>query len=606
MTQAILRFSLLLVLFTVSESAFAQPSNHKLAEQYFVEGEYDKAVIYYEQLFSERKGNYYFKKLTDCYLALDRIEDAEKLVKKQISRHSNSPELYVKLGTIYRDNGDDKKAQKAFQSAIKNMQANQSMITNVARAFTAAGEYEYAIDAYNRGRRLIDGFYSFNYEVAEVYGLMGRYDDMIAMYLDLIDQNSGYQQTVLNVLNRNFDFEEDNAQNEALRKQLLLKIQSAPDKPVFAEMLIWYFMQRDQYQAALNQVIALDRRYSENGGRLMVFGNDALKSEKFDVAISSYEAVAAKGKSYPFYLDSKQQIIEAQYQNLQANRASKAQWIALKNDANRFIREEGLNEETIESARKLAYLQAYKANELDSAILLMESALEINHLPEKTIAKCKIDLGDYLLINDQIWDASLYYMQAESMFKFDPVGDEAKLKTAKIAYYTGEFEWAKAQVDVLKGSVSKLIANDAMNLSKLITDNTTVDTNLVPLQKYAEAELMLMQSKYEGAEKLLNDIISEFPAHSIIDESYMLKYNVYMEQSDFDMAATSLDYIINKESDDLLKDDALILLAELNQYQLDDQEKAKELYLIILSEHPDSLHTVKAREQYRILRGDQI
>ena len=55
-----------------------------------------------------------------------------------------------------------------------------------------------------------------------------------------------------------------------------------------------------------------------------------------------------------------------------------------------------------------------------------------------------------------------------------------------IAYYQGDFNWAQAQLDVLKSS-SKLISNDAMALSLLITDNYNLDTTDVPMMLFAKA-----------------------------------------------------------------------------------------------------------------------
>jgi hypothetical protein len=46
-----------------------------------------------------------------------------------------------------------------------------------------------------------------------------------------------------------------------------------------------------------------------------------------------------------------------------------------------------------------------------------------------------------------------------------------------MAYYTGDFNWARRQLDILKAATTQLIANDALNLSLLISDNLNADSS---------------------------------------------------------------------------------------------------------------------------------
>ena len=74
------------------------------------------------------------------------------------------------------------------------------------------------------------------------------------------------------------------------------------------------------------------------------------------------------------------------------------------------------------------------------------------------------------------WEAMLIYSQVIEENKTNSLGDEVKLKKARLGYYMGNFSWAKAQLDVLKASTSKLTANDAMELSMMIGNNLNLDT----------------------------------------------------------------------------------------------------------------------------------
>jgi len=46
------------------------------------------------------------------------------------------------------------------------------------------------------------------------------------------------------------------------------------------------------------------------------------------------------------------------------------------------------------------------------------------------------------------------------------------------------------------------------------------------------------------------------------------------------------------------------MLARLNENQLNDQDKAMELYQRLLIDYPASLFAVESRKRFRILRGD--
>ena len=141
----------------------------------------------------------------------------------------------------------------------------------------------------------------------------------------------------------------------------------------------------------------------------------------------------------------------------------------------------GRSSYTLPLIRGLANLNAYYIDSVDKAIDILQQAILIGNIPKQTRAEIKIDLADLMLFKDEVWEASLLYSQVEKEFKYDQIGEKAKYKNAKIAFYTGDFFWSQAQLDVLKGSTSKLIANDALQLSLLITDNVGLDSVVEPL-----------------------------------------------------------------------------------------------------------------------------
>jgi outer membrane protein assembly factor BamD (BamD/ComL family) len=256
--------------------------------------------------------------------------------------------------------------------------------------------------------------------------------------------------------------------------------------------------------------------------------------------------------------------------------------------------------------RGLAEIQAYYQDSITKGIELLTEVINIQGLKGQIKAETKIELADLYLLNDEIWEASLLYSQVEKEFKYDRLGEIAKYKNAKVAFYTGDFYWAQAQLDVLKGSTSKLISNDAMDLSLLITDNVGRDSIIEPLQMYAVADLLIFKKDFDKAMVVLDSIPKFFPFTTLKDDILFTKYKVSIQKREYQEAAKFLKELIADYAEDLLGDDALFALAQLEEEEFKNEEKAMELYKALLTNYPSSLFVVEARKRFRALRGDQL
>jgi TolA-binding protein len=188
--------------------------------------------------------------------------------------------------------------------------------------------------------------------------------------------------------------------------------------------------------------------------------------------------------------------------------------------------------------------------------------------------------------------------------KTDTLGQEAKFRNARLAYYKGEFEWAKAQLDVLKAATSKLISNDALELSLLIGDNLVFDTTGDGLRMFSRADLWMYQNKLADALATLDSLEVAFPSSSLSDDILYRKATIALRQSRFTDAAKLFDQIIANYKKDILADNALFKLAEINEKNLGNTARAMEMYKELMTDFPGSLFVVEARKRFRTLRGD--
>ena len=585
----------------------AQPStDEQLALQYYQNKEFDKALDYYEKLYNKKSSQQYFSSYLNCLLELKEYKRAEKLAKKQIKQNPQNPEFNIDLGVVYTYAQEPSKASSAWEQAIKNTKEDDQVFA-VAKAFLAIKQYDYAIEAYQKGRKITENDYPYCFELADVHAAKGDKNAMINEYLDALLIDDAYIQTVQNSLQTSFGNEADSKQNDVLKAELLKRINKRPDKTIFSELLIWMQMQQKDFEGAFVQAKALDKRKKEEGARLMDLAKQAMQYYNYDVSIKSYQYVIEKGASNYFYTTARMELLDVFYQKITLKGIyTSVELLELEKNYQTTVNDLGKTATTAPLLKKLAHLQAFYLDKTTDAIALLEEIILLPKLSPQVQAECKLELADILLMSGDIWEASLRYSQVEKAFKYDVVGQEAKFRNARVAYYTGDFKWAQAQLDVLKGATAKLISNDAMDLSILISDALAIDTNEAPLMMYAMADILAFQNKDELAIQQLDSINLLFPDHALADDVLYRKAKLALKHSNYELAATYYDTIVKNYGDDILADDALYNLAELNEYQFKTPEKAKDFYQQLLLNYPGSLYVVEARKRYRILRGDTV
>jgi tetratricopeptide (TPR) repeat protein len=258
------------------------------------------------------------------------------------------------------------------------------------------------------------------------------------------------------------------------------------------------------------------------------------------------------------------------------------------------------------------YLTFYKNNP-DKATIILEKALSFaKNKFEK--ARIKLKLGDVFVFRGKYNTALIYFSQIQTKLKNHELAQQARFKVAQTSYYKGDFTWAKAQLKVLKGSTTQLIANDAVDLFLKITDNEPVDSIPSGLKQLAKAELLFYQNKNDDALQEIENLFSSkdillnglVPGEVIYDDVLYLQSKLYLKQEKYIEAISSLEKIIAADNQGFLTDDVYFMMAEIYNYNLNNSEKAKEYYQKIIFDYPSSIYLVESRKKFRKLRGDNI
>lgn len=594
------KFVCMLCLFLWANAIAAQ--SQKLARQYYNTGEFEKAAELYEELYNKSKNATYFSYYIKCLTASENYDKAEKIIKKELKRNPRA-DLYVIYGDLYELQSKMDKANEQYEKAIATLDDKPNNITNLAQAFRRSSKYDLAVKVYERAEELLGKENAYSYNLADLYRRKGDVNKMLEKYLDAIEYNPRQATSVKSILSR----ELVGSAYDTLQTQLYDRIQDNPDLIELPELLLWVHTQQKDYKKAMRQAKALDLRLQEDGKRIYDLAGIAANARDYKTAIDGFDYIVKTKPNSPLALNAKESLLKNKRKKITQNfDYTKEELKDLEKEYSIYLDEKGKNANTALLMANFAELEALYLNDLDKAIEILQELIEIKGINTYVLNNAKLDLGDYYLMKSEIWDATLLYSQVDKELKEAYLGEQARFRNAKLSYYNGDFEWAQSQFDILKASTSKLISNDAIDLSVFITDNLGLDSTAYPLELFARAELLSFQNKYEASFKTLDSITILFPDHGLTDDIYYTKAKANVRLKKLDEAVALYSKIIEEYPDEIRADNAIFNLASLYENQLDKPDEAQSLYEKLFLDYSNSTFAIEARKRYRQLRGDDV
>jgi TolA-binding protein len=579
-------------------------SNLKIANKYANSKQCEKANEIYKTLETKVNILSYYSNYLKCLLSEEKYTTALTLVKKARKKYPLKPKYIADLGFVYKAKGDKTRAEKEFKKSLDALEKGSiNQVTSLANSFSKNKEYQWLFKTYQKGQELNPN-YEFGFQLASSLSSIGKTEEMIDTYLDLVEKKAGHLKSVKIRLQNTLGRTKSSKDNyDLLSKKLLSRVQKTNNNAL-TELLVWLYIQSDEYSAAYIFTKALDKRLREQGERMFDLAYIAYENKAFDDAVKSYQYLIDLGTENPYYFDAKISQVIVIGEELMSREYSQDELVSLDKKYQLTIEELGKSKDLVYLMKDYAKLQAYHLFDTFTAIKILEECIGLLDQSELQ-AECKLMLGDIYLINNKDWDAIIQYSQVEKAYKENPIGHEAKFRCSRVAYFQGQFDWAQAQLDVLKGSTTKLIANNAMKLSLLITDNMGLDTSAMAMEMYAKAEWLIFQNKIDESYNLLDSMLTIFEGHTLSDEILYKQAEIQAQKKNYPEAAALYEQIATNFSFDILADDALFHWAELLENKLDNKTKAQELYEKIMLDYSDSIYTVESRKRYRNLRGDQ-
>jgi len=581
-------------------------SKAQLASSFFRDKEYAKAAPLYLELFETTKMNYYFDNYVNCLVQNGEYDEAEKAIKKQLRKGKNTG-LQITLGSVYKQKGDIDKATDAFDEILEKLEKNEGAVISVANDFFNIREYDYAEKTYLRGRQILDDSQLFRSNIAMIYAYTRNYAKMMDEYFLMLKDDENQLPNVEGRINSLLQYDFDNSLRILVKKEILKKIQEDPNRVIYNRFLIWLLVQEQNFEQALNQSIALDRRTKTEETDILNFSKSAAQNNLFDVALKGLDYLSSRKPSISNVEQVQREIVTIEYRkfvSLPQSQRTNSELLLQKFQT--ILNQSGYTAQNSEFICDYAHFLAFYLNRADRAYGVLDSALNIRELDNVKRSNLKIELADINVFDDNLWGATLIYAQIIDSNKENPIGNDVKLKKAKLGFYLGDIKWAKAQVDALKASTSKLTANDAMELSLLISEYYDMDTIEEPIQLFARGDLLVFQNKDSQAIATYDSVNIKYPGHSLNDRILMRKAQISEKNFQFDNAIALYSDVLENYPASTSADDALYKMALLYELQFKNVEKAQELYKQILLSYPGSIFVSDSRNRYRILRGDII
>ncbi len=587
---------ILIISLFLAHTTFAQ--SDQLAKNYFKQGEFDKALSIYERLSSENPNRTdYFLGVIESYQQLENFEKAESLLKAKIKNGRSLEQLYVELGYNYSLQGKSEEAKNSYNLAIKAVQENPNLAYRIGSTFQKYSLLEEAATVYEAAMAL-EGKMDFNVYLANIYGEQGKLEKMFGSYFNLIERDNNYITTAQRYFSLYITEDSNNEANTIFRKLLLKRLQENP-VILYNQLLSWLFIQQKEFKKAFVQEKAIFQRTEELKG-ITDIAYIAISEEDYDSAREIVNFIIENSFTPQMRLQSNQILM-----TINIKTANPKEYAEIEKRFEKLLDEFGRGRETYLLQIDYNHFLAFQNNKKEQAISNLK-LLSKEDLSDFQEARIKMELADILVMDEKFNEALIYYTQIQRKLQNNILAHEARFKVAQTSYFKGDFEWAQVQLDVLKKSTSQLIANDAMALSLLISDNSLEDSTQTALKKYARADLLAFQKRDTEALAILDDILISHKGEKIEDEAWFKQARIYEKTGEYLKAELNYLKILQFYKDDILADDAHYYLARLYETKLEQPDKAKDQYERILFDHADSIYFVEARKKFRSLRGDAL
>ena len=576
----------------------------ELADRYFADGEYESALELYDKVYRRSPQERYALRMVESYEYLGDFPSAIKFLDRVIRKEKNVPIYPIVKAGLLAKSGEIKASDDLYDDVIHKGLNTEGDFVKIGAYLYQSGNIRWALEAYQTARKTLRRSYIFSNEIANLHERQGNYQAAAEEYLNLYYSDPGNLAAAnLNVLNLITPPAPVSAATE-VEKVLLKAVDKYPNDLGLRSMLYEFYVLDENFFEAFIQVKSIDRLFREDGERVFRFARTMRNNKEYELSSNAFDYIIDKKKDSPYFFQAHfEKATNGELLSFESIPPDMGAIELAVGDYGELLEEFGRRPQYFDAIYRRARLMVFYLNDLDQALEELQALVaQRQFLRADDWAKGQLLIGDILLIQQAYNQAKLIYKEVADSFQDRQLGALANYKLAQLAYYKGEFNLSQALLGAIKDNTANDISNDAIKLNLLILDNTGLDSTTVALEKFAQAQLLTYQRRYQASLTKLDSLAFEFPNHPLADEILWEKAQIYLKQNDINKALDYIDRVLEQFATDIYGDDALYTKARLYDYNLKDPEQAMKHYLEFLTTYPGSLFSVEVRKRIRELR----
>ena len=286
----------------------------RLAQTYFMKGEYEKAASLYEQIYESNPARiHYFKRLIESKQALDEFESIDKLLETHYQKYPKHHFVLVEQAYNLEVQNKEEEAKILYDKAMEYVRNGDRSAYEIARSFYDKHKLDFALETYitlNAKNPNVN----YNIRIATIYGEMGDMEKMFETYFDTSESERYTVQQIQRYLSKYISDDAYEENNRLFKSLLIKRLQNNPQDD-WNKLLAWVFIQEGSYGKAFVQEKAIYQRNQSDLYGLIDIGLVAFEAGDYDTARQAFSFIKEQTS------DSAQQI-EATYYLLESEKLS--------------------------------------------------------------------------------------------------------------------------------------------------------------------------------------------------------------------------------------------------------------------------------------------
>lgn len=582
-----------------------------LAQSFEQAGDYDKAIILFEEIYSIQPQNYQvFESLNRVYTQSKKYESSIKLIQDKIKSNPKDINLYGMLGTTYYLMGDESKAYDAWEEGIKTQPENQMSYRIIANHTIQRRAFEKAIDYLKRGKSVSQNPELYSYDLANIYSLTMQYKEAAEEYCTLLEiqptQVSAIENRILTYSNKPGALEQTIEVFENWRRK---------DNISFNYLLARLYVEAKSFDKAYSIYLKIDEKQQNKGLELYNFAQIVFNEGEYQLAAKVYEDIIKKYPDSPYASQSKlgfaktsEAILEKETSSANPNWKPIAETVSVdvikaKNVINNYLELTNLfpnSEVAFESLFRIGKIYFTKLNDLDEAQKYFERILRDASLSQFAV-ESSAQLGRLFLMKGDLQKAKENFGKVIANGRASEENrNYANYQTARINLFQGNFEEAKSRLSTVIKNLKDNTTNDAIELSLLLNTASSDSSNLL---KFGNAEFLTEQKKFPQASDEYEKIASNPNAIILSHICKFRQAEVELAMDSLDKSIGLLEKITDEAEKNIYADKALYLRGKIYHYGKKNYPEAIEIYESLLAKFPNSLYQDDSRNAIIELRN---